>query len=136
MFNKNVPGQNLMNTGCTIYQEIGKIASVMRSAAPLRFGRIYYREISGNGIDFGLPYGNDYTLSFSRILYAREILVAFNVSAGIRNDYIIVDASFHQPGDKMNFLYGASGNVTIQKSAGGALFVQIPLQPFQFVILE
>ncbi|HTS45021.1 MAG TPA: alpha-amylase family glycosyl hydrolase, partial [Puia sp.] len=79
MFDKNTPGKNLLNTNCTIYQEISKIAAVMRSCEPLRFGRMYYREISGNGMDFGLPYGNEYTLALSRLLYGREVLVAYNV---------------------------------------------------------
>ncbi|HVU94035.1 MAG TPA: hypothetical protein VHE34_02385 [Puia sp.] len=43
MFDKNTPGLNLLNPACTIYQEIAKIAAVMRSSEPLRFGRMYYR---------------------------------------------------------------------------------------------
>ena len=135
MFDKNNIAQNLLNTNCTIYQEIAKIASVMRASAPLRFGRMYYREISGNGINFGLPFGNDYTLAFSRLLYGREILVAYNVSNQHRDDFVIVDASIHKAGDKLNFLYGANGTVTVQE-ASGALFVQLPLDAQQFVILE
>jgi alpha-amylase len=69
MFDKAVPGRNLLNTGCRIYQEIARIADVMRSQEPLRFGRMYYRQISGDGEHFGSPYGTAYTLAFSRILY-------------------------------------------------------------------
>jgi hypothetical protein len=47
MFAKATAGRNLLNTQCTIYQEITKIAEVMRRNAPLRFGRMYYRQISG-----------------------------------------------------------------------------------------
>ena len=54
----------------------------MRTHEPLRFGRMYYREISGDGIDFGLPFGTTYTLAFSRLLYPREVLVAYNISDG------------------------------------------------------
>jgi alpha-amylase len=136
MFDKNVPGSNLLNTNCNIYKEIAKIADVMRQTEPLRFGRLYYRQISGNGIDFGLPFGSDYTLAFSRLLYGREVLVAYNVSGSGRGDSVIVDAAFHQPGDTMNFLYGGTGSVMIQKAASGALFVKLNLAPQQFVILE
>ena len=61
-------------------QEIAKIADVMRTNEPLRFGRMYFRQISGDGEHFGFPFGSSYTLAFSRMLYAREILVAYNVS--------------------------------------------------------
>jgi len=136
LFNKNNIGQNLLNTNCTIYQEIAKIAAVMRSSEPLRFGRMYYREISGNGVDFGLPFGNDYTLSFSRLMYGREILVSYNVSNNQRDDFVIVDATLHKPGDKLNFLYGSNGSVVVQQTNSGALFVQLHLNAQQFVILE
>jgi len=49
MFDTSSPGRNLLNTDCTIYREIAKIAQVMRSQAPLRFGRMYFRQISGDG---------------------------------------------------------------------------------------
>jgi alpha-amylase len=97
---------------------------------------MYYREISGNGKDFGLPVGHEYTLAFSRLLYSREILVAYNVSGSPRNDCIIVDAAFHKPGDKLQFQYGDVGAVPVQLAPSGALFVQVNLKPWQFVILE
>jgi hypothetical protein len=63
----------------------------MRTHEPLRFGRMYYRQISGDGQYFGLPYGTTYTLAFSGLLYGQEMLVAYNVSGQPRNDYVIVD---------------------------------------------
>jgi alpha-amylase len=71
MFDKTMPGRNLLNTSCHIYQEIARIANVMRSNEALRFGRMYYRQISGDGVDFGFPYGATYTPAFSRILYSQ-----------------------------------------------------------------
>ncbi len=136
MFDQNNPSRNLLNPDCTIYQEIAKIAQVMRTTQPLRFGRMYYRQISGDRVNFGFPYGSTYTLAFSRLLYGREVLVAYNVSDQPRNDCVIVDASFHKPGDRMNFLYGNSGGTTVQPAPDGSLYVQLDLGPRQFVILE
>jgi glycosidase len=135
MFEKET-NVSLLNTNSTIYQEIAKIAAVMRECNPLRFGRMYYREISGNGIDFGLPFGNTYTLAFSRMLYGREVLVAYNVAASERNDCVMIDRDFHQPGEHLTFLYGSTGTVPVQQAANGVLFVQLHLQANQFVILE
>jgi alpha-amylase len=64
MFDEAVSGRNLLNTACRIYQEIAKIAGIMRNNEPLRFGRMYYRQISGDGNQFGLPFGSTYTLAF------------------------------------------------------------------------
>src|ERR1700730_11102645 len=136
MFDKSTPSANLLNTTCRIYEEIAKIALVMQTTAPLRFGRMYFRQISGDGVHFGLPFGFDYTLAFSRILYGREVLIAYNVSGQQRNDGIIIDASLHKPGDTPRFLYGNSGRVPVERAPDGSLFVRIPLRSHQLTILE
>ena len=136
MFDLNQAAVNCMNTNAFIYQEIAKIAGVMRNNNPLRFGRIYYREISGDHIHFGLPNGTAYTLAFSRLLYGQETLVAFNVSDQPRQDYVIVDASYHKAGEQLNFLYGDNGSVQILGNPDGTLYVQLNLTAHQFVILQ
>jgi hypothetical protein len=100
---------------------------------------MYYRQISGDGVHFGLPYGTTYTLAFSRILYPSEVLVAYNVSGQPREDFIIIDAHLHTQGDKMSYLYGNSGKVEIQDNSpdgAGPKFIQLSLAPYQFVILQ
>ena len=134
MFDK--AGKNLLNTQCRIYQEIAKIAGVMRDNEPLRFGRVYYRQISGNGANFGFPFGSSYTLAFSRMLYGREILVAYNVSGAARSDSVLVDATLHPAPSQMHFLYGKTGNTPVKTAPDGTRFVQLDLAPHQFVILN
>jgi glycosidase len=137
MFDTTVSSnQNLLNTSCTIYQEISKIAAVMRSTPTIRFGRMYYRQVSSNGIDFDFPGSEDYTLAFSRVVYGQEVLVAYNVSAFQRNDYVLIDAAYHNGGDSLQYLYGNAGKVTVQKSPAGTTFVQLNLAAGQFVILK
>ena len=136
MFDQAVPGRSLLNPDCVIYQEIAEIATVMRTTPALRFGRMYFRQISGDGVRFGLPYGTTYTLAFSRIVYGTEVLVAYNVSDQPRNDFIVVDASLHKVGDGMSFLFGGLANVPVQQSPDGTTFVQLQLAPHQFVILQ
>ncbi|MBF0520263.1 MAG: alpha-amylase [Nitrospirae bacterium] len=136
MFDKNKSTINLLNTNCRIYSEISKIANVMRAKEALRFGRMYFREISGDGIHFGLPFGYTYTLAFSRVLYGSEVLVAYNVSDTSRNDYIVVDSTIHQANRNMTFLYGGTGNINVNEAPNGTLSVRLDLKPRQFVILE
>jgi alpha-amylase len=135
MFDKATAGRNLLNTKCTIYQEISKIAQVMRDNQALRFGRMYFRQISGDGQHFGMPFGLTYTLAFSRILYPQEVLVAYNVDSNTRHDRVIVDATLHKPGSTMRFLYGGTGTVPVSVAADGSCFVKLDLVSHQFVIL-
>lgn len=133
--------QNYLNPNCNIYQEIAKIAQVFKMQAALRFGRIYFREISGNGRDFGLPQGQPCTLAFSRILGFQEILIAYNTSYNeSREDYVIVDRDLNSaPNATLKFLYGGSGEVEVKKHPdpnNSARFVQLFLKPMQFVILQ
>jgi alpha-amylase len=128
--------KSLLNTQCRIYQEIAKIADVMRSQEPLRFGRMYYRQISGNDQNFGFSFGSAYTLAFSRILYPQEVLVAYNVSDQARHDAIVVDSALHPEPATMSYLYGGVGTVPVQTAADGTRYIHLDLAPHQFAILH
>lgn len=140
MFDLQDQQRNYLNPDCTIYQEIAKIAHINQQIEAIRFGRMYFRQISGNGRDFGFPQGQPCTLAFSRILADQEVLVAYNTSpTESRKDYVIVDNILHQKGETMKFLYGKEGSVTVQSHpdpSNPSLFVQLELAPMQFVILQ
>ena len=137
MFDRDRPGFNLLNPDCVIYKEIAAIAAIVRSKDVMRFGRMYFREISGDGIHFGLPFGTAYTLAFSRFLWgAPEVLVAYNVSTESRRDCVIIDGETHKSGGQMTYLYGKTGTVPIQKNVDDTYYVHLELGPRQFVILE
>ncbi|MBV9850211.1 MAG: alpha-amylase, partial [Armatimonadetes bacterium] len=140
MFDLDAAGLDRLNPNCRIYQEIARIAGVFHTQPALRFGRMYFREISGNGRDFGLPEGHPCTLAFSRILANDEVLVAYNTSTtDQRADFVLVDDTLHRGGDTMTFLYGGRGTVTVQDHpdpGNPSRFIQLPLAPMQFVILR
>jgi glycosidase len=137
LFDKASPGRNLLNTNSAIYKEIAAIANAVRERPALRFGRMYYRPISGDGVGFGLPFGTEYTLAFSRLLYGRELLVAYNVSAVGRNDRVVVDSELHKPGDTMTYLFPiGKGTATVENATNGTAFVRLDLDGRQFAILE
>ena len=140
MFDLGDHSKNLLNPECTIYREIAEIARLNKKLEALRFGRMYFREISGNGVDFGLPQGHPCTLAFSRILAEQEVMVAYNTSTTeSRSDYVIVDNTIHKAGAHMDFLYGGEGPVEIQSHqypGNQSLFVKLNLRPMQFVILR
>ena len=137
MFDLQDQERNYLNPACSIYQEIARIARINQQLEALRFGRMYFRQISGNGRDFGFPQGQPCTLAFSRILAYQEVLVAYNTSpTESRKDYVIVDNTLHQKGEMMEFLYGKEGCVTVQSHPTALMFVQLELAPMQFVILQ
>jgi len=140
MFSLAEPTRNYLNKDCRIYREIAKIAAANRAHPALRLGRMYFREVSGNGTDFGLPQGQPCTLAFSRVLANQEVLVAFNTSASERrSDWVIIDNALHKPGDKLKYIYGGQGAAEVHKhpdSGNDALSVRLDLAPLQFVILE
>jgi YD repeat-containing protein len=135
LFDVAEPGRNLLNPQCRIYEGIAAIAAAVRATPELRFGRMYFRPISGDGGSFGHPYGYHYTLAFSRVLYGHEVLVAYNVSDGPRGDAVVIDADLHADGDTLTFVYGGQGGVTARTAPDGTRFVQLDLAPHQFVVL-
>jgi glycosidase len=57
--------------------------SALRGREPaLRYGRFYFREVSGDGQNFGHSAGKGGLIAFSRILGDREILFVANTNAG------------------------------------------------------
>ena len=139
MFDNHPGGKNRLNTDCRIYKEIAKVAAQVRAHAPLRFGRMYFRQISGDGQHFGPPVATAYTLAFSRLLYGSEVLFAYNVENAPRNDYVVVDADLHADKSTINILYRSSGAsmapLTVESAADGTRNVRLSLGPHEVIIL-
>ncbi len=139
LFDPMAPSRDFLNRECRIYREIGKLARVNQAQPALRFGRMYFREVSGDGVHFGLPQGHPCTLAFSRILARHEVLIAYNTSTTeSREDAVIVDNGLNQRGDGFRFLYGGDGQLTVEAgppAAGPARFLRLRLAPMQFVVL-
>jgi len=63
-----------------IYQHVKALGNLRNNETTLQYGRLYFRELSGNGHDFGLSTGTGGVLAFSRLLAAREVLIVANSS--------------------------------------------------------
>lgn len=140
MFDLDDATKTRLNPDCRIYTEIAKIAEQFRINPELRFGRIYFRQISGDGVNFGYPTGQPCTLAFSRLLANSGVLVAFNTSTTIaRNDHVIVDHDIQSGKTAMEILYssaGTTGSLPITFAADGTTSVQPSLQPLEFIIAK
>ncbi|HEX8148790.1 MAG TPA: alpha-amylase family glycosyl hydrolase [Pyrinomonadaceae bacterium] len=62
-----------------LFQTIRALSDLRLAEPALRYGRQYFREVSGDGAGFGHSFGNG-VLAFSRILVDREVLVVANTN--------------------------------------------------------
>ncbi|HTR29766.1 MAG TPA: alpha-amylase family glycosyl hydrolase [Puia sp.] len=60
------------------YVEIAKLGKLRNADGALQFGRLYFREVAVDKINFGQSFGVGGLLAFSRILYDREVLIVAN----------------------------------------------------------
>ena len=118
-----------------IYKSIAKIAAVRRQEPALRYGRQYFREISGNGSDFGYPVDGNCTLAFSRILDTTEVLIAMNLQAAARADFVTIDFNLNSAGAKLGNLLNPQSQVTVEQR-GDRLAVRVPLTAHELAILK
>jgi glycosidase len=97
--------------GNPYYMQVQAIGKLRSQEATLRYGRLYFREVSGNGQDFGLSYGTGAPLAFSRILAAREVLVVANPSTTAPfNGHVLTDADTNRTLPAMKVAYSNLGN--------------------------
>jgi glycosidase len=85
-------------TGAT-FLAIRDLADLRAREAALRYGRLYFRPVSGNGIDFGAPRGNGGILAYARVLAGREVLVVANcqgdATAPSWQGFVLVDVDLN-----------------------------------------
>lgn len=85
---------------------------------PLRYGRLYFREVSGNGRDFGHSSGPGGIVGFSRILVDREVLIVANTGSHPFTGAVIVDADINVVPRQMRVVYsnlGTNGTGTVRR---------------------
>ncbi len=89
----------------TFFQAIRDIVHVRDSQAALRYGRQYFRPLSGDGLNFSTSQLAPGVLAFSRILSNLEVVVVANTTTQSETLAIIVDGSINQLGDTYRVLY-------------------------------
>jgi glycosidase len=138
------------------YSQIQRVAAVRTSQAALRYGRFYFRPISGDQRNFGISTTAPGILAFSRILNDQEVLTVANFStANPQTIWVILDGTLSSPGDAVRILYSnkpapqmpsqvmqlASGSVNItevdgSQSTGPVNVIHVTLQPMEAQILR
>ena len=143
-----------------LYQQL-RALSILRNGQPaLRFGRLYFRQVSGNGRDFGIPSGKGGVVAFSRVVSDIEVLVVANTNTLERFDgFVFQDPDLNRHPRRMSIAYSNRGNdgvANVRRIDGARFFeggnlagtadsaalpvgllpmevqVWVPEQPFQF----
>jgi glycosidase len=85
-----------------IYQAIRRLSQCRQEHPALRYGRLYFREVSGNGRDFGHSAGVGGVVAFSRILSDAEVLVVSNTSTtSAFKGFVLLDADLNRQPRRM-----------------------------------
>lgn len=131
---------NLLNGRSAIYQSIATMARLRNSSPILKFGRMYMRRTSEDGLSFHLPVCAKCILAFSRILFNEEVLVVYNSSiSDAKVEYVEIDYRINKKSSSMKNLFGYDSCVEVlqQEKDGSKLrYVRLYLNPMQFVILK
>lgn len=135
MFSLDNKTTNALNKESAIYKSIANLAALRKTKRVLKFGRMYARPTSTDGIRFHFPECKECLLAFSRILFDDEILVAYNASANTtKTEYVQVKSN---GSNNYRFLFGGTGNVPFQSTEDKQInYIQLIMKPLQFIVLE
>jgi len=139
------------DVNCPFYTAIRRISAIRDAQPALRYGRLYFRPISGDGVHFGASSFAPGVLAFSRILNNREVLVVANPNTqGAFQGHVLVDYFINNDGEQFRILNdsGASApgpvetrsGLDIREIDGGvttgpARMIPVKLQPMEVQIL-
>jgi glycosidase len=147
--------QNAFDTNSLFYQAIKNIALVRANQPALRYGRQYFRPLSGDHTVFRISTLAPGVLAFSRLLSNQEVVIVANTDT--HNTFslaIIVDGTINSVGAAYQVLYSNKSNFTnpgpVAESSpeivvyevngevgqGPVKFITVTLQPMEVQILR
>jgi glycosidase len=121
---------NAFSASSTAFTHIQKLAHLRAEEPPLRYGRLYFREVSGNAQDFGHSFGAGGIVAFSRILVDREILTVANTGSHTFAGAVIVDVDINRVPHQMRVAYSnllTTGTATVRRIENAAFHSEGPV---------
>ncbi|MDP4196698.1 MAG: alpha-amylase family glycosyl hydrolase, partial [Bacteroidota bacterium] len=129
-------GYHFFDESSPAYAEFAKILKLRSQQIALRRGRQYLREISGDGMGFGLPHmmGTEIrsVVPWSRIIDQQEIVVAINTDYdNARTAWVTVDSGINEIGKNFTCLYSTdcamiNYQVPVEAKNGRAIKLTVP----------
>ncbi|KIW06535.1 hypothetical protein, variant [Verruconis gallopava] len=129
-----------------VYGKISRLAELRRKNLVLTRGRQYLREISGDGVGFGLPEKfpggrMESIVAWSRIFNNVEILCAINTDTnGDRTAWVTVDAELNAAGDELVAIFeerpGQNATALRVEKRANRSVVQLTMPPASFAMFK
>lgn len=138
----------------SFYTQIAKMIAARNTQPALRYGRFYFRPISGDSVNFGMsPYPGG-VLAWSRILNDEEVLIVANTNTSQSETVdVILEMTLSKPGAALRILYSNKAaptapaavrtlnNVTVSEVDGTTGYgplntVRVTLQPMEAQVLR
>lgn len=142
---------NAFNVNHLFYKAIQRLSDIRNSQPALRYGRLYFRPISGDGIHFGASPFAPGVFAYSRILNNQEVLIVANTNTqGSFQGYVLIDFFINKDGEQFCVINNSSAimpepvenksGLEIHEIEGGitsgpARMMRVNLQPMEVQIL-
>ncbi|MGE3537573.1 MAG: alpha-amylase family glycosyl hydrolase [Candidatus Tectimicrobiota bacterium] len=142
---------NAFNRRHPFYQAIRRLSAIRASQPALRYGRLYFRPLSGDQVHFAPSTFAPGVLAFARILNNHEVVVVANTQTQDSfQGQVLVDTFLHRDGDQFQVLNNPTAalpgrvlqrsHLNINEPEGGvssgpARMMQVTLQPMEVQIL-
>lgn len=142
---------NAFDVDHPLYTAIARLSRIRDAEPALRYGRQYFRPISGDGVQFAASSFAPGVLAFSRILNNREVLIVANASTTKPFEgFVLVDLFIHNDGDRFHVLNDTSApeprpvetrsGLVIHEIEGGvtsgpARMIEVTLRPMEVQVL-
>jgi hypothetical protein len=107
-----------------MFRAIEVLARLRQDEPPLAYGRMYFREVSGNGVDFGYSFGRGGIVAVSRILVDREVLIVANTGSTSFAGMVVVDRDINPAARELRIAYSNQG------TAGKVIVTVVPAARF------
>jgi glycosidase len=109
-----------------LYGHIKALSRLRAELAALRFGRLYFRQVSGNGRDFGYSSGAGGLVAFSRVVSNVEVLVVANTHTQTPFEGLVLqDPDLNRRPRRMLVAYsnlGLAGSTTVRVISDARFF--------------
>jgi hypothetical protein len=126
--------------GNSYFAQLKAIVAVRGGEPALRYGRLYFRDVSGDGVNFGPSSGAGGVIAFSRILTDREVVVVANTGFGTPfNGWVQVDFDLNGSGRTFKIAYSNMGTVAspaARVGPGTQAALSVALAPMEVQILS
>jgi hypothetical protein len=108
-----------------MFVQVRRLSELRDREAPLRYGRLYFREVAGSGDHFGHSFGTGGIVAFSRILVDREVVVIANTGSQRFAGSVILDRDLNATPRQMTMAHsniGSSGTRAARTIAAATFF--------------